>query len=113
MGSLASGPHVTPDHQGPRVDIAVWVCFVVSGLAVTAKVLTKLSRSQRHIRLTNLGLDDLFLSASFVSPKPHYGGRKLTTADFRDRAEHCRIPTSEQWFGRAHNSAHFAAAPII
>lgn len=57
---------VTPDHQGPKVDITIWVCYVISGLAVTAKLLTKLGRSHRHIRLTNLELDDFVLGASFV-----------------------------------------------
>jgi hypothetical protein len=67
MTQSAPKPHVTPSQQGPTVNIAVWVSFVISGLAVTAKVLTKLSRSQRHIRLRNLELDDFFLIASFVS----------------------------------------------
>ncbi|KAF1935602.1 hypothetical protein EJ02DRAFT_516335 [Clathrospora elynae] len=66
MASMVPGPLITPDHQGPRVNIAVWVCFVISGLAVTAKVLTKLGRSQRHIRLANLELDDFVLLTSFI-----------------------------------------------
>ncbi|KAH7396207.1 hypothetical protein BKA66DRAFT_606099 [Pyrenochaeta sp. MPI-SDFR-AT-0127] len=66
MTSMAPGPLVTPGHQGPRVDIAVWVCFVISGLAVTAKLLTKLGRSQKHIRLANLELDDFALFTSFL-----------------------------------------------
>lgn len=59
-------PLVTPDHEAPRINIAVWICFVISGLAVTAKALTKLSRSHRHIRLSNLELDDFVLIASLV-----------------------------------------------
>lgn len=57
---------MTPDHQGPKVNIAVWVCYVISGLAVTAKILSKLGRSQRHIRLTNLELDDFVLAGAFI-----------------------------------------------
>ncbi|KAF2743338.1 hypothetical protein M011DRAFT_461766 [Sporormia fimetaria CBS 119925] len=64
---MASGaPLITPDHLGPKVDITVWICFVVSGLAVTSKVLTKLGRSQRHVRLANLELDDYILLASWA-----------------------------------------------
>lgn len=59
-------PLVTADHRGPEVDIAVWICLVISGLAVTAKILTKLGRSQRHVRLANLELDDFVLLSSFV-----------------------------------------------
>lgn len=66
MASTSPSPLVTPDHQGPRVDIAVWVCLVTSGLAVTAKVLTKLGRSQRHIRFANLELDDFVLVTAYV-----------------------------------------------
>ncbi|KAF2279836.1 uncharacterized protein EI97DRAFT_482636 [Westerdykella ornata] len=59
-------PLVTPQHLGPKVNITVWICFVIAGLAVAAKVLTKLGRSQRHIRLSNLEVDDYILLASWT-----------------------------------------------
>jgi hypothetical protein len=63
----SSGPLVTPQHLGPKVDITVWICFVISGLAVTAKVLTKLGRSQQRIQIGALEIDDYILLASWVT----------------------------------------------
>lgn len=111
MTAMAPGPLVTPDHQGPRIDIAVWVCFVISGLAVTAKILTKLGRSQKHVRLANLELDDFFLFASLVSPKTQKIETKHTeTPDSCNWTEHSSFATGRCRPWRSHHCLESAAA---
>ncbi|KAF2465155.1 uncharacterized protein BDR25DRAFT_346264 [Lindgomyces ingoldianus] len=62
----SSGSIATSDHLGPQVNIAVWICFIISGLAATAKLLTKLGRSHRDFRFSSLELDDYLITASIV-----------------------------------------------
>jgi hypothetical protein len=64
MGSI--GNTISEGHQGPAVNIAVWICFTISGLAILSKVLTKLGRQQDGLRRFSLGLDDLVISFTLV-----------------------------------------------
>jgi len=59
---------ITPDHRGPSVNISIWIFFVLSGLAVVSKVLTKLARASTRVSLRKLQVDDLVLSIALVSP---------------------------------------------
>ncbi|ORX96238.1 hypothetical protein BCR34DRAFT_607712 [Clohesyomyces aquaticus] len=62
----SNGSIATTDHLGPQVNITVWICFIISGLAATSKILTKLGRSHRDFRLSSLQVDDYLVLASIV-----------------------------------------------
>ncbi|KAF2877608.1 hypothetical protein BDV95DRAFT_664267 [Massariosphaeria phaeospora] len=60
------GQSIRADYRGPAVDITIWVCFVVSGLATLSKILTKMSRHKSRMRFRNLQLDDLLLAMALM-----------------------------------------------
>ena len=60
------GNIISPDHRGPAVDISIWIFFVLSGLAVVSKVLTKLARASTRVSLRKLQVDDFVLSLTMV-----------------------------------------------
>jgi hypothetical protein len=64
MSSL--GNTISEGNQGPTVDIAIWICLVISGLTVLSKILMKLGRHQDGIRRLSLGSDDFVLPLTMV-----------------------------------------------
>ncbi|KAF2266928.1 hypothetical protein CC78DRAFT_614733 [Lojkania enalia] len=63
---MSPSNNVTPDHRGPVVDVSIWIFFVLSGLSVVSKVLTKLARASSEISLRKLQIDDFVLSLTQV-----------------------------------------------
>jgi hypothetical protein len=60
------GNSINDDNRGPAIDIALWICFILCALSITAKVWTKLGRRGQKIRVGNLQFDDYLLVLSLV-----------------------------------------------
>lgn len=65
MGSV--GNTISEGHQGPAVDITIWITFIISGLAVLTKILTQLGRQWDGIQRLTLSSDDLVMILTLVS----------------------------------------------
>jgi hypothetical protein len=53
-------------NRGIQVNIAVWTCLTLSGLAVASKIITKLTKHHDRLSLRYLQLDDGLLFAALV-----------------------------------------------
>ncbi|KAF2842004.1 hypothetical protein M501DRAFT_375360 [Patellaria atrata CBS 101060] len=57
---------IGPDHHSALVNIIIWIFFILSGLGVVSKVLTKFARPRRKIHPGNLQLDDILLTLALL-----------------------------------------------
>lgn len=78
----SAGNAISAQHQGPAVNLAVWISLVVSSLAVLLKVTSKALRNQRSINFKNWGPDDYSIIAAVVcihsrvqTPCIHFEGK--------------------------------------
>ena len=84
------GNTISEGHQGPAVDIAVWICFIISGLAILTKILTKLGRQQ-------VGSDDLVMTLTLVrSSTDFYHNVKLIVRSSQRPANRWPCPDKSQ-----------------
>jgi len=66
-GASSPGITITPNNEGPSVNLATWILLATSSLVVLVKVASKLIRWHSKLSLSSLQADDYFICVALVT----------------------------------------------